>query len=235
MKFIKYFRTTYIAAIDFQKISDHKRHVVEVELGNVASIYRSIHKLILAMEEAEDTVGILIVPHRDLMARCEPPSAMSNSHAAPIILSEFSYYFPQAKQISVIEFSTSSELNLYNLKSKPKFWKGNFSNEMKSFLEDNFLLFIEHGYDAIEFAEKCGYSVSINITEYMTNQGELAPGELGVLELDQDLYPIKCHFIEDLGVYLTDTGVKTLGHFSETHITLEIKRLWEIELISRGA
>lgn len=131
-------------AIDFEKYYKNKRHVIEVECGNVASIYRSIHKLLLAMKEKEDTTAILIVPSRDLMARCEPPSAMSTSHSAPIILSEFAYYHPEAKEIAVIEFSTSSELNLHELNPDPKFWKGNFSKKMKKYLNENFLLFLEN-------------------------------------------------------------------------------------------
>ena len=52
-------------AIDFEKYFGDKRHVIEVECGNVASIYRSIHKLLLAMEEDEDSESLLLEEETD--------------------------------------------------------------------------------------------------------------------------------------------------------------------------
>ena len=130
-------------AIDFEKNDNGKRHVIEVECGNVASLYRSIHKICMAMKEDEDVVGILIVPSRELMKRCEPPSAMSTSSSAPIILSEFAYYASLAQEITVIEFCISSLVDIHKIKRDPIFWKGNWSEEKDRFLISNFDLFLK--------------------------------------------------------------------------------------------
>ena len=130
-------------AIDFEKVVDGKRHVIEVECGNVASLYRSIHKICMAMKEDENTVGIVIVPSRELMKRCEPPSSMSTSTSAPIILSEFAYYVSLANEINVIEFDIDSLLDIYEINQNPKFWKGNWSKKKNQFLTENLNLFLE--------------------------------------------------------------------------------------------
>jgi len=130
-------------AIDFEKNIDGKRHVIEVECGNVASLYRSIHKICMAMKEDENTVGIVIVPSRELMKRCEPPSSMSTSTSAPIILSEFAYYVSLANEINVIEFDIDSLLDIYEINQNPKFWKGNWSKKKNQFLTENLNLFLE--------------------------------------------------------------------------------------------
>ena len=129
-------------AIDFEKIFDGKRHVIEVELGNVASLYRSIHKLCLAMEENSSTVAILIIPDNDLISRCEPASAMSNHDSAVIVISEFAYYYPGAASIHIIEFSSDIEVNLQHLVDDNQFWRGNFSNTMREYLTRNIHQFL---------------------------------------------------------------------------------------------
>ena len=130
-------------AIDFEKIIDGKRHVIEVECGNVASLYRSIHKICMAMKEDKNTAGVVIVPSRELMGRCEPPSAMSTSVSAPIILSEFAYYVPLADDITIIEFCTSTLIDIHAINPTPKFWKGNWSNGKNDFLNNNLELFLK--------------------------------------------------------------------------------------------
>ena len=130
-------------AIDFEKIVDGKRHVIEVECGNVASLYRSIHKICMAMKEDENAVGIVIVPSQDLMKRCEPPSAMSTSTSAPIILSEYEYYTAIAQDIIVIEFSSDELIDLSQINSNPSFWKGNWSKRQDRYLEENLNLFLK--------------------------------------------------------------------------------------------
>jgi len=205
-------------AIDFEKYFGKKRHVIEVECGNVASIYRSIHKLLLAMKEKDDTVAILIVPSKELMARCEPPSAMSTSHSAPIILSEFAHYHPEANQINVIEFSTSSELNIQDLKDDHKFWKGNFSKAMKNFLDDNFLLFIEHGLSAMELSEAFGHSVVI---EYIDGNGNFVDSE----NIESGIF--RCNFIKDFDMCLIpDGGFRWLGEIPDGPVARAISKLW---------
>jgi hypothetical protein len=205
-------------AIDFEKYFGNRRHVIEVECGNVASIYRSIHKLLLAMEEKDDTVAILIVPSKELMARCEPPSAMSTSHSAPIILSEFAHYHPEANEITVIEFSTNSELNIQDLRDDHKFWKGNFSKAMKKFLDDNFLLFIEHGLSAIELSEAFGHSVVI---EYIDENGEFVDDG----NIESDAY--RCNFIEDFEMCLIPNGgCRWLGEIPDNPVARAISKLW---------
>lgn len=205
-------------AIDFEKYFGKRRHVIEVECGNVASIYRSIHKLLLAMKEKDDTAAILIVPSKELMARCEPPSAMSTSHSAPIILSEFAHYHPEANEINVIEFSTSSELNIQDLKDDNKFWKGNFSKEMKKFLDDYFLLFIEHGLSAIELSEAFGHYV---VTEYIDENGEFVNSG----NIESDAY--KCNFIQDFGMCLIPNGgIRWLGEIPDNPVARAISKLW---------
>ena len=205
-------------AIDFEKYFGNKRHVIEVECGNVASIYRSIHKLLLAMEEKQDTVAVLIVPSKELMSRCEPPSAMSTSHSAPIILSEFAHYHPEANEITVIEFSTSSELNIQELRDNPAFWKGNFSQSMKKFLDDYFLLFTEHELSAIELSETFGHPVVI---EYIDENGQfIGDGDIG-----PEIY--KCNFIEDFGLCLIPNGgYRWLGGIPDDPVAHAISRLW---------
>ena len=205
-------------AIDFEKYFGNKRHVIEVECGNVASIYRSIHKLLLAMEEDEDAVAILIVPSKDLMSRCEPPSAMRTSHSAPIILSEFAHYHPDEKEINVIEFSTSSELNIQQLRDDPKFWKGNFSKAMKEFLNDYFLLFTEHGLSAIELSETFGHQVTI---EYVNENGHFVDDG----GAENEIY--KCNFVEDFELCLIpDGGFRWLGEITNNPVAHAITRLW---------
>ena len=129
-------------AIDFEKTFDGRRHVIEVELGNVASLYRSIHKLCLAMRENKSTVAILIIPDNDLISRCEPPSAMSNHDSAVIVISEFAYYYPEAASIHIIEFSSDIEVNLQHLVDDNNFWRGNFSNSMRDYLSSNIHQFL---------------------------------------------------------------------------------------------
>jgi hypothetical protein len=130
-------------AIDFEKIIDAKRHVIEVECGNVASLYRSIHKICMAMKEDKNAVGIVIVPSRELMRRCEPPSAMSTSVSAPIILSEFAYYVPLANEITIIEFCASTLIDIHAINPNPNFWKGNWSENKNDFLKNNLELFLK--------------------------------------------------------------------------------------------
>ena len=131
-------------AIDFEKFVDGKRHVIEVECGNVASLYRSIHKICMAMKEEKNTIGIVIVPSQDLMKRCEPPSAMSTSTSAPIVLSEYEYYAPVAKDIIVIEFEIDELIDLSQINSNPSFWKGNWSKRQDRYLlEENLNIFLK--------------------------------------------------------------------------------------------
>ena len=130
-------------AIDFERcIRSGNRHVIEVELGNVASLYRSIHKLCLALQENENSTAILIIPSNDLIARCEPASAMSNYESARIVISEFAYYFCEAAFIHIVEFSDNIECNLQNLVDDNHFWRGNFSNEMQEYLRNNINQFL---------------------------------------------------------------------------------------------
>ncbi len=131
-------------AIDFEKTcSNEKRHVIEVECGNVASMYRSIHKIVMAMKEGNNVVGILIVPDKKLIGRCDSASTMSSSENALLILSEISYYLPIAKQINVIEFSSDEEINVADLNGSSKFWKGNWSKKKGKFLEKNLVKFLK--------------------------------------------------------------------------------------------
>ena len=125
-------------AIDFEKkCRSGKRHVIEVECGNVGSLYRSVHKICMAMKEKKDIVGIVVVPNRDLISRCDSSSAMSHSDSARVILSEWAYYHPEAGQINIIEFSSDEEVNIAELNDNPKFWKGNWSDEMEEYLDKN--------------------------------------------------------------------------------------------------
>ena len=170
------------------------------------------------MKEKENTVAVLIVPSKELMSRCEPPSAMSTSHSAPIILSEFAHYHPEANEITVIEFSTSSELNLQELRDDPKFWKGNFSKSMKKFLDDYFLLFTEHELSAIELSEAFGHSVVI---EYIDENGQFVDDE----DIENEIY--KCNFIEDFGLCLIPVGgFRWLGDIPDNPVAHAITKLW---------
>lgn len=131
-------------AIDFEKTcSKGKRHVIEVECGNVGSLYRSIHKICMSMRERTDTIGILFVPKKELISRCDVPSSMSNSESAKVILSEWAYYHPEASQINIIEFSSDEEVNIAELNNNPGFWKGNWSNDMQKYLDENLHRFVK--------------------------------------------------------------------------------------------
>ena len=131
-------------AIDFQKrCSSGKRHVIEVECGNVGSLYRSIHKICISLRENEETVGIVMVPDKELIGRCDGVSAMSHSESAKIILSEYSFYHLEANQINLIEFSSDEEINIAELNDDRSFWKGNWSNEMEEYLDGNLNRFLK--------------------------------------------------------------------------------------------
>ena len=130
-------------AIDFEKnIQGGNRHVIEVECGNVASIFRSIHKLCMALRESRNTTAILVVPSKELISRCDVFSSMSSSHNAKIVLSEFVYYCEEATMIHIVEFSSDIECNLQNLVDDNNFWRGNWSNEMEEYLRNNINQFL---------------------------------------------------------------------------------------------
>ena len=131
-------------AIDFEKYcKGKKRHVIEVECGNVASLYRSIHKICMAMKEDPETIGVIIVPDKKLIGRCDSAGTMSSSENALLILSEMAYYNRSAREINVIEFSSDKEINIASLKANSKFWKGNWSKEKGIYLEKNISKFLK--------------------------------------------------------------------------------------------
>lgn len=131
-------------AIDFEiKMLNGNRHVSEVEMGNVASMFRSIHKICMAMEEDQDCRGILIVPNHELIGRCDTPSAMSSSRNARILISEWSYYSQIAASIHIIEFSTDTTVDLQSLNPNPEFWRGNWNTQMQQYLEANLQSFLK--------------------------------------------------------------------------------------------
>ncbi|MEK9806017.1 MAG: hypothetical protein VW551_06970 [Euryarchaeota archaeon] len=131
-------------AIDFEKnCGRKKRHVIEVECGNVASLYRSIHKICMAMRENPDTIGVIIVPDKKLIGRCDSAATMSSSENAILILSEMAYYNQMVKEINVIEFSSDKEINIAALKDNSKFWKGNWSKEKGVYLKKNISNFLK--------------------------------------------------------------------------------------------
>jgi len=130
-------------AIDFSYTPrGGNRHVIEVEMGNVASMFRSIHKLCMAMVEDADCRAILVVPDSNLIGRCDTPSAMSSSKNARILISEWSYYSPIASSIHVVEFATDTTVDLQNLHQNPTFWRGNWSTAMQQFLDLNLQQFL---------------------------------------------------------------------------------------------
>jgi hypothetical protein len=131
-------------AIDFEKsCSNSKRHVVEVECGNVASLYRSIHKICMALREKKETVGIIVVPNKKLIGRCDIASSMSSSESAKVILSEYAYYHPEANEINLIEFSTDQEINIADLVDDTSYWKGKLTKVKEIYLNDNLNKFLK--------------------------------------------------------------------------------------------
>jgi len=131
-------------AIDFEKnCSKGKRHIVEVECGNVASLYRSIHKICMAIREKNGAVGIIVVPNKKLIGRCDTASAMSSSESAKVILSEYAYYYPEANEINLIEFSTDQEVNIAELNDDTNYWKGKLTKPKEKYLDDNLNRFLK--------------------------------------------------------------------------------------------
>ena len=131
-------------AIDFEKnCGRKKRHVIEVECGNVASLYRSIHKILMAMREGPDTIGVIVVPDKKLIGRCDSATTMSSSENALLILSEMSYYAPLAGEVNVIEFSSDDEVNIAEINSDSKYWKGKVSKKKMAFLKKNISKFLK--------------------------------------------------------------------------------------------
>jgi hypothetical protein len=133
-----------LQAVDFEKsCSNSKRHVVEVECGNVASLYRSIHKICMALREKEEAVGIIVVPNKELISRCDVASSMSSSEAAKVILSEYAYYHPETNEINLIEFSTDQEVNIVDLVDDTSYWKGRLTKAKGKYLDDNLNRFLK--------------------------------------------------------------------------------------------
>jgi hypothetical protein len=97
----------------------------------------------MALREKKETVGIIVVPNKKLIGRCDIASSMSSSESAKVILSEYAYYHPEANEINLIEFSTDQEINIADLVDDTSYWKGKLTKVKEIYLNDNLNKFLK--------------------------------------------------------------------------------------------